>query len=326
MSRLLAWLVLCGFACAQDSSSSMPSSSLPPNSLSESALPVTSLPAPTLPATASLAPPSPTVPAASPIPITANGSPEMTNLLPELPAVPKGSVSLIGGTIRNLDRVKDRLVIQVFGGGKAVVLFDPRTRVFRNGQKIPTRDLQPGERVYVDTVLDGTEIFAKNIRVGGETSVAQTSGQIVEHEPGSPELTYRDALSPEPVRLRLDASSVITRDQKTVAASDLLPGSLVSVDFKPDSQGRAVVKQIEIVATPGSTFSFSGRVAHLDLSKGSLVVVDPRDEKSYEVQFDATTRRSNPDLREGAEVVVTANFDGERYLARTITVNSPGAK
>lgn len=324
MSRLLAWLVLGGFACAQAPSSSMPTSSLPP-AVSESALPATSLPAPTLPATASLAPPTNAVPTPTPA-ITPNVPIDTKNLLPDIPTVPKGSVSLIGGTIRSLDRVRDRLSIQVFGGGKAVVLFDPRTRVFRNGQKIPTRELQPGERVYVDTVLDGTEIFAKNIRVGGDTSVAQTSGQIVEHEPGSLELTYRDALSPAPVRLRLDANSVITRDNRTVAASELLPGALVSVDFKPDGKGQAVVRQISILATPGSTFYFSGRLVHLDLSKGTLVVLDPRDEKSYEVEFDTRTLRSNPDLHEGVEVSVTANFDGNRYLARAIAVSSPGPK
>jgi hypothetical protein len=322
MGRLLAWLVLSGFACAQAPSSAMPTSSLPPGGFSESALPATSLPPRTLAATASLAPPpDPLASPSAPIPITANGTPETKNLLPEIPAVPKGTVSLIGGTIRSLDRVRDRLNIQVFGGGKTVVLFDPRTRVYRNGQKIAARDLQPGERVYVDTMLDGTQIFAKNIRVGGETSVAQTSGQVVEHEPGSSEMLYRDALSPEPIRIILDANSLVKRGDRAVAASEVLPGSLVSVDFRPNGKGQAVVKEISILATPGSTFAFSGRVAHLDLSRGVLVVLDPRDDKSYEVHFDATTLRSNPDLREGAEVTVNANFDGDRYMARAITVS-----
>src|SRR5438876_4646103 len=323
MSRFFALLVLSGLACAQTPSSSLPASSPPASSLPETPAPSPSLPVISWPVTASLAPPS--AGPAGPV-IVSNSPNDTNNLLPELPAVPNRDVSLIGGTIRSLDRVRDQITIQVFGGGKAQVFFDPRTHVYRDGAAASARDLQAGERVYVDTVLDGTDIFAKNIRVVGQGSMAQSSGQIVDHEPGSEELTFRDAIFHEPVRLRLDSNTVVTHDNRAVSANELLPGTLVSVDSRPDGKGHAVVQQISILAIPGSTFYFSGRVAHLDLSRGLLVVVDPRDEKSYEISFDASTLRANPNLREGADIMVTASFDGARYLAKAITINSAAGK
>lgn len=275
-------------------------------------------PASALPETASLAPAQATPGAAT---IIASSPTDTRDLLPELPAIPKGSVTLIGGTIHSLDRVRDRIIVQVFGGAKAVVSFDPRTRVYHNGVVASPVDLQAGQRIYVDTMLDGTDIFAKNIRIVGQGSMGQGGGQIVEHAPGSAILTVRDVLSPEPLRLHLDASSVVTRNSRPVSADELVPGTLVSMDFSPDEKGHAVVRQISILAVPGSTFYFGGRVAHLDLSQGSLVVVDPRDQRSYEVHCDPPLLRAHPDLHEGVDVTVTTSFDGSQYTAKAITLN-----
>src|SRR5215471_18934327 len=115
-------------------------------------------------------------------------------LLPDVPPVPKGQASLIGGTIVNLDRVRDRLTIQVFGGKDMKVLFDGRTEIYRGEQKANLRDLKKGDRVYLSTVLDGTDIFAKTIRVNA-TAWGNAEGQVVSFEPGKGELVMRDALS-----------------------------------------------------------------------------------------------------------------------------------
>jgi hypothetical protein len=244
-----------------------------------------------------------------------------SNLLPELPQAPNRNVTLIGGTIVRLDQVRDEMTLQIFGGGKAIVLFDPRTRVSRGGAAASVRDLKAGERVYVDTVLDGADVFARSIRIAEAMRTGQTSGQVLEHQPGANELTFRDALAPGPVTLLLDTNSVTLRDGRAVSQNELVPGSLVSVDFYPDGKGHGVVRQISILAVPGMTFSFSGRVAHLDLSKGLLVVVDPRDQRSWEIQCDQPLLRAQPDIYEGSDVTVTTTFDGTRYLARTIAVN-----
>ena len=48
-----------------------------------------------------------------------------------IPPMPGGKVTLLGGTIQKVDHIRDRLTLQVFGGNRTAVLFDERTRVFR---------------------------------------------------------------------------------------------------------------------------------------------------------------------------------------------------
>jgi len=52
------------------------------------------------------------------------------------------------------------------------------------------------------------------------------------------------------------------------------------------------------------------------------VLVDPRDQKSYEIDFDPNAIPVSEDLREGATVEATTAFDGRRYVASAITVES----
>src|SRR5262249_46049582 len=55
------------------------------------------------------------------------------NPLPDLLPVPQGKATLIGGTIAKTDRVRDEVTIHIFGGGNTRVLFDGRTRIYRDG-------------------------------------------------------------------------------------------------------------------------------------------------------------------------------------------------
>src|SRR5579871_6487161 len=84
-------------------------------------------------------------------------------LLPELPAMPHGKTALVGGSLNRLDRVHDQLTVDVFGGQKMKILFDERTHVYRDTDRASQRDLQPGQKIYIDTMLDGSKIFARNI-------------------------------------------------------------------------------------------------------------------------------------------------------------------
>ncbi|HWG86828.1 MAG TPA: hypothetical protein VN679_03520, partial [Candidatus Acidoferrales bacterium] len=98
------------------------------------------------------------------------------------PPFPSGGTTLVGGTIRDVDRIRNRMVVNVFGGGRWKVSFDERTHIFRNGAETTQLALKKGERVYVDTMLDPTnhDILARNIRVGVATPPADASGQITE--------------------------------------------------------------------------------------------------------------------------------------------------
>ena len=64
----------------------------------------------------------------SPNPVALNNQEPRT--VPDLPPQPKGKTTLIGGRIRIVDHVRDRLILDIFGGGHITVLFDERTHMF----------------------------------------------------------------------------------------------------------------------------------------------------------------------------------------------------
>jgi hypothetical protein len=243
--------------------------------------------------------------------------------LPAIPPLPEGKVSLLGGTILHVDHVRDRLTLQVFGGEATSVLFDERTRVFRDGTPASTDDLKEGVRAYLDTMLDGSSIFARNVRLVAALPAGQSSGQIVEIDPSTGELWVRDTLSPDPVKMRLGPHAAIFCGDQVATASDLRTGALVALTFMPAGEDLPQVSRISILASPGAQFVFAGHIEYLDLHRGLMVVVDPRDNKSYEVNLDPSTFSLTRDLREGADVTVHATFDGRRYEAKSITAMPP---
>jgi hypothetical protein len=243
------------------------------------------------------------------------------NGLPDLLPQPKGKPTLISGTIFKIDRVRDQMTLNLFGGGRERVLFDARTHVYRDGVAASFGDLQNGARVYVDTVLAGVDIFAQNIRVRTDAA-GQGSGQVASYDPHLGVLLLNDAMSPRQLRLQIFPTTVISRDGRTASVNDLQVGTLVSVTFLPSDNGRAAARTIAILAAPGNTFVFVGRVIHLDLHLGLMVVADPRDQKNYEVSFDPSVAGVTDRLREGTTVEAVARFDGGHYRASTIKVDS----
>ena len=240
-----------------------------------------------------------------------------------LPALPAGKTTLLGGKISSVDHIRDSIVLEVFGGGRYAVLFDDRTRVFTQGRQEPVDALRAGQRAYVDTMLDGTAIFARNIRLDGELPTGQGTGQVLSFDPRNGELTLRDTLDPQPVRLHLAPEASILRDGRAVQLSELRSGTLVNITFTLASQGgRPEVRELSIVASPGEQFIFSGRVQFIDERRGLLVIVDPRDNKSYEVYFTPGAERQVRDVHEGTNITATTSFDGRRYLVQSITQQS----
>src|SRR5207248_2026744 len=110
-------------------------------------------------------------------------SPEVTvdpaSLLPDLPALRPAKASLIGGTINKLDRVRDQITVLVFGGGKMQIAFDTRTHIYNNNGPGTTSDLRKGDRIYIDTVLDGSTVFAKTIRLKNTTAAGESQGVVI---------------------------------------------------------------------------------------------------------------------------------------------------
>jgi hypothetical protein len=245
-----------------------------------------------------------------------------------LPSMPNGRSTVIGGAIRGLDRVRNQFTLSVFGGHTLKILFDARTRVYRDGLPGTLRDLQAGDHVSVETVLDGTTVFARSIRGLSAAPEGECQGQVLSYDPADGELTVRDVLSREPLKLRVPAGiAIVGQGQAASPSSDgglsgLAKGTLVSVKFQPDNKGHGVVSQMVILAAPGTAFVFVGKIAFLDMHSGLMVLVDPRDEKHYEVFFDSARFPMSRELHEGNDVTVTAAFDGARYLASAIAINS----
>ena len=262
-------------------------------------------------------------PAPDPQPVESERPASGVNSLPDLLPKAKGKISLIGGTIAEIDHVRDEITVKVFGGGTVHVLFDSRTRIERDGAKVSESDLRKGERVYLDTMQADSEIVAKHIRVGTQEATGQIVGQIISYDARSEDLVINDAISARALKLHVLPTTVFSREHGSASSSDLVSGTLISITFAAGGQEAVAAREISILAAPGKLFVFAGRVVGLDLHLGSLVLVDPRDQKSYEIAFDPNVIPVSDSLREGAMVVATTSFDGRRYLATAIRVDSP---
>ncbi len=242
------------------------------------------------------------------------------SLLPDLPSLTNTKASLIGGTIQEIDRVRDEMTVRIFGAGSMKIFYDPRTHILQGSGQASPGDLQSGDRVYVDTVLDGSTIFARNIRLATSTALGKSQGAVISFNPGSGELLVRDQLSPTPVKLLLDFRTEIRHDGHTASAGELAPGTLVDVAFTTTKNGRDATR-ISILAVPGAKFTFSGQVTSLDLHIGSLVLTSESDHKTYEIYLDPSVIGVDGGLRPGATVTAVTNFDGKRYVAQSVLVN-----
>ncbi len=245
------------------------------------------------------------------------------SLLPDLPPVPRAKATLIGGTVERLDRLRDQLTLRVYGGGRMNVWFDPRTRVYRGGAEATIADLREGDRVYFDTILDGSTVFARTIRIKTTPALGESEGIVLKYRSDRGELTMRDAISPAPVHVRLNSSTQFLQGDRAVPASTLVDGSLVGVKFNSEGNGHDVAREISILALPGTPYTFVGEVVHVDLRTNLLVIKSSTDRKTYEVYLDPSVV-TDERLHAGAVVTVVANFESSRYLARNLTIDSQG--
>jgi hypothetical protein len=240
------------------------------------------------------------------------------SLLPDLPSLRSRKTSLIGGTIQNLDRIRDRFTLQVFGGGKMKIAFDPRTHIYRDGAAATASDLHRGDRVSVDTTLDGSTVFARNIRLKTGAS-GESQGIVIGHSTDGEELIIRDPISPRPLKLHITSQTRITDHEKAATAKELVPGTLVALKFSSQKNGNAA-EEVSILANPGSGFTFVGRVTSIDIHAGMLVLSSESDGKSYEIFIDPSELTVD-NLRQASDVTIQVRFHGNRYVAQNVTVN-----
>jgi hypothetical protein len=73
------------------------------------------------------------------------------------------------------------------------------------------------------------------------------------------------------------------------------------------------------LATPGSQFVFTGSLIALDMHVGSMVLMDPRNNQTYQIDFSAVTLPSMPNIHPGQRVRIAAEYDGTRYVAHSVS-------
>jgi len=249
-------------------------------------------------------------------PASAAAERENYDPLLDLPPLPHNEVTLIGGTVVRLDEIMNRMVVQPFGGKQKMnVAFDTRTHFYQDGKAITEREIKQGQRIYLDTMLNGNKVFAKTIWIQTAVESGVGQGQIIDFDDGKQVLTVRDELSSQPLKMRLSSGVVIRKGEQPASKSDLVQGALVALTFGPQRE----VQQVTVLATPGTAFTFSGRVTYVDMSRKMIAIDNRSDRKKYDVSVNAIPQSVLRQVREGSEISLSAVFDGNQYDARSLT-------
>jgi len=250
-----------------------------------------------------------------------------TTGLAGIPPLPRGKSTIFGGAIRNFDVVRDQFTLNVVGQRPMRILFDERTQVFRDGLKIRLHELGPEDHASVETTLDGDKVFAVSIHVLSHSPEGEYEGRVQNYDPSTGALSIQASSSRDSFKVFVTSSTQFSRvgqKQFTSVASgpsDLTPGSLLSVRFQSRQQDKAVASAITVLAVPGTSFSFSGSIASIDLHSGSMVLVNSTDRKSYQILFNAAAFPEARTLHSGDRVVVTAGYNGSNFTASSIAAN-----
>ncbi len=247
-------------------------------------------------------------------------SPGSADPLLEPKELPKTNMSLIGGIASKVDPIRSRVEVKPFGGGKKLdVRFDDRSHIYRDGRETTVMGIHQGDRIYLDTMLLDGHVFAKNVRVATTTEAAEARGQLTGAYPQRNEYTMIDSLTGQSVRFELTPRTALQDRGQPTTAESLKPGSLVDVMFLPGQKG-GTARQVLVLAVPGQSFIFSGKVTHLDLSTGTLSLDNQTDDKNYTIHFRPSTVEDREHLTVGAEITASATFDGQNYHATTLTL------
>jgi hypothetical protein len=221
--------------------------------------------------------------------------------------------------VDHIDPVHDRMTVKPFGSKeKMKVFFDDRSRIVRNGREVSPMAIKKGDRIYLDTQVDRKHgrIFARNVRVQTKRLEADAHGQVVGIRNGT--VQVHDDLSGENVSFRILQGTTVVNQGRPGTLADLQPGAIVSAQFLPTGDGNNEVNHVDIIAAPGTAYTFLGKLTHLDLRNRLIGIENQSDGKIYDVAFDP---RQMPvgDLHVGEQVNVTAKFDGRTYTADAVT-------
>ena len=245
----------------------------------------------------------------------------------DLPPLPDAKLTVIGGTVAKLDRVRDRLVLRPFGSKDEMkVAFDLRTKITQNGQSATIKDIKPGSRVYADTMLHGEQIFARNIRIEGQAGQGDARGQVLAYDGRTGVLSLREHVSPEPVRLKVTPNTQVEISKKSASIAGLRPGALVVINFAPGAAGLGEAQRIQVLANPGESFKFVGKITFVDMRSKRFAIANQSDSETYDITLGPVASQVARSLREGQTAVVSAVFNGQTYEAHEIEISGVGTQ
>jgi hypothetical protein len=228
----------------------------------------------------------------------------------------RGKTSLVRGVLKRFDAIHDELLVQPFGGGNVRIAFDTRTEMLQGDTQSQVTGIPVGSVVSIDTVIDRGKLFARSVRIAAPAG-GDLSGQVVRYDASKGRLLVRDAGSPDNIVLHVTSATVVVNRDQHVSLETLSPGMLVRIKFSP---GQNAATNIEILAEKGNTFSFAGKVLAVDLRARTVALANASDQSLHELAINSLDPASLRLLREGAEVSIQADFDGDRYNARSVTL------
>jgi hypothetical protein len=226
-----------------------------------------------------------------------------------------GKVGLVRGVLKHVDPIHDQLVIHAFGGGDMRVAFDGRTQLAAENKSAQLTGLAPGSLLSVDTMIDNGKLYARSVRTSASRAV-ELSGQIVRYDPTRSEIILRDPISPQSIDVHLTPNTKVINGAQQASAGSLSDGMLVRVWYESSQR---TANEVEILAKPGSSFTFQGRIVAVDLRSRVLSLSNETDQSLREIAFGSLNSSSLSALQENAYVSIEAEFDGERYNLRSIT-------
>jgi hypothetical protein len=237
--------------------------------------------------------------------------------------LPNSPMSLIGGTVKKVDAIRNRVMIQPFGGGpEAAVLFDDRSHIYRNGAATTVLGIHRGDRVYVDTMSLEHKVFARTIRVETATGPVEAHGQVVHFNPSNHEVQMRESLTSQVVSFSISERTALHKKNGVATTADFVPGTLIEAVFAPGRKG-GIANDVNILAVPGSSYVFVGRITNVDVRRGLLAIENESDQRNYELRYNAALVPEHDRLRVGAKVATHASFDGKSYLVDSISILEP---
>lgn len=228
----------------------------------------------------------------------------------------RGKTTLVRGVLERLDPIHDQLLVRPFGGKHVRIAFDTRTELVHGNTRTSVTNIPAGSIVSVDTVMDNGRMFARTVRLPS-MAAGDLYGQVVRYDAAKSEILLRDPGSPDNVALRVTAKTVVVNRDQPSSVQALAPGMLVQVKFVP-AQNDAT--HIQILAERGNAFTFAGRVVSVDLRTRLVALSNDSDQTVRELSIASLDPTSLRLLREGADVNIQADFDGDRYNARTVTL------